>query len=49
MTRHTDNDNVELETALQELMLNLLSDGVETDIGASTDFFNVYSGHFVWR
>ena len=40
MTRHTDNDNVELETALQELVLNLLGDGVETDVGVRANLFS---------
>ena len=34
----TDDDDVELETTFQEFMLNLLSDGVETDIGICSDF-----------
>ena len=45
MTRHTDNDNVELETALQELVLNLLRDGVETDVGVGTDLIGGDGGH----
>ena len=36
----TDHDHVELETTLQELVLNLLRDGVETDIGRGADFFS---------
>ena len=32
-TTRTDNDDIELETTLQELVLNLLRDGVETNIG----------------
>ena len=36
----TNDDDIELETALQKLMLNLLSDTIETDIRARTDFFD---------
>lgn len=39
----TDNDNVELEATLQELVLNLLRDGVKTDVGVGTDLFS--GGH----
>ena len=42
---HTADDDVELETALQELVLNLLRDGVETDIRCRTDFLNVCGSH----
>lgn len=38
----TNDDDIELEPALEELVLNLLSDGVETDIRGRADFF----GHF---
>lgn len=40
----TDNDNIELKPALQELVLNLLSDRVETDIRLRSDFL---SRHFL--
>jgi hypothetical protein len=36
--RRTNNDDIELETTLQELVLNLLRDRVETDVGLCTDF-----------
>ena len=39
MRIRTNDDDVELETALQELVLNLLGDGVETDVGVGTDLF----------
>ena len=39
----TNNDNIKLETALQELVLDLLCDGVETDVGLSPDFCGHYS------
>ena len=39
----TNDDHVELETTLQELVLNLLRDGVETDVGVSTNLFS--GGH----
>ena len=48
MTRHTDNDNVELETALQELMLNLLRDGIKTNVRGRADFLDISCGHFVY-
>lgn len=41
----TNNNDVELETTLQELMLNLLCDTVETNVGLSTNFFGG-GGHF---
>ena len=41
----TDHDHVELETTLQELVLNLLGDGVETDIRRRTNFLD-FCGHF---
>jgi len=40
----TNNHDVELEAPLQELVLNLTSDRVETDIGGSLDFF-AFSSH----
>lgn len=36
----TNDYNVELETALQELVLNLLGNSVKTNIGVGTDFFS---------
>ena len=36
----TDDDHVELETTLQELVLNLLRDGVETDVGVGANLFS---------
>lgn len=36
----TNDYNVELETALQELVFNLLGNGVKTNIGVGTDFFS---------
>ena len=45
MKELTDNDNIELESALEQLVLNLLGDGVETNIGGSTDFLS-FSSHF---
>lgn len=36
----TNKDDIELETTLQELMLNLLGDRVETDIRRGADFFS---------
>ena len=41
----TNDDDVELEAALQELVLNLLRDGVETDVGVRTDLFSGSGGH----
>ena len=42
----TNNDDVELETTLEQLVLNLLRDRVETDIGCCTNFLSDYGGHF---
>ena len=39
----TNDDDVELETALQELVLNLLGDGVEADVRVGTNLLS--SGH----
>ena len=36
----TDKDDIELETTLQELVLDLLRDRVETDIRRGADFFS---------
>lgn len=44
----TNNDDVELETTLEQLVLNLLRDRVETDIGCCTNFLSDYGGHF-WK
>ena len=44
---HTADDDVELETALQELVLNLLRDGVETDVRVGADLLS--GGHGVGR
>jgi len=40
-----DND-IELETSFQELMLNLTRDGLKTDVGVGTDIFGLSLGHF---
>ena len=40
---HTNDNHVKLETTLQELVLNLLRDGVKTDVGVGTDLFS--GGH----
>ena len=42
----TDDDDIELETALQELVLNLLGDSVKTNVGGCANFINVSSSHF---
>lgn len=44
-TRRTDDDDVELETALQELVLDLLRDGIKTNVRGRAHFFNVCGGH----
>ena len=36
----TDDDHVELEATLQELVLDLLGDGVETDVGVGANLFS---------
>ena len=41
----TDHDHVELETTLQELVLNLLGDSVETDVGRRANFFIINCCH----
>ncbi len=38
----TNDDDIELETTLEELVLDLLRNAVETDIGLSADFFCHY-------
>jgi hypothetical protein len=45
----TSNDDIELETTLQELVLNLLGDRVETDVGLSTDFFSHFGLNCIRR
>lgn len=40
-------DYVELEAALQQLVLDLTSDRVEADIGGGADIFNSSGGHGV--
>lgn len=40
-----NHNDVELETPLEQLVLNLAGDGVETDIGRGTDFFDSSSSH----
>jgi hypothetical protein len=44
--RRTNDDDIELETTLQELVLDLLRDRVETDVGSSTNFLFCSGGHF---
>lgn len=44
MQRLTNADDVELETTLQELLLNLRSDAVETDMALGVDSVG-RSGH----
>ena len=41
----TDDDHVELETTLQELVLNLRGDAVETDIRRRANLFGGGRGH----
>jgi hypothetical protein len=36
----TDDDDIKLETTLQELVLDLLGNRVETDVGLSADFLS---------
>ena len=54
--RLTNENDVELETTLQEFMLDLLRDRVETDIGLGTDFFSHFRAvivetkfHIAWQ
>ena len=42
----TDDNDIKLETTLQELVLDLLGDGVETNVRRRADFFNFDCGHF---
>lgn len=44
----TDDDDIKLETTLEELALNLSGDRVEADIGCSSDFFSGWGGHFIF-
>lgn len=47
-TRRRTNDNdIELEPAFQELVLDLRGNGVETDVGSGTNFFDCSGGHVV--
>ena len=41
----TDGDHVELEATLQELVLNLRSDAVETDVRRRANLFRGGRGH----
>jgi hypothetical protein len=41
----TNTDDVELETTLQELLLNLRSDAVETDMALGVDSVGRSGGH----
>lgn len=43
--RRTDDNDIELEAALQELVFNLLCDGVETNVSRRTDFLDICCGH----
>jgi hypothetical protein len=43
---HTNDNNVELETSFQELVLNLTRDGLETNVGVGTNLFRLSLGHF---
>lgn len=43
--QRTNDDDIELKSTLQELVLDLLGDGVETDVGRGADFFNCDGGH----
>lgn len=45
----TNADDVELETTLQQLLLNLRSDAVETDVALGEDGGRGSSGHCVCR
>ena len=43
----TNDDDVELEAALQKFVLNLLRNGVEADVGVGTNLFS--GGHDEYR
>jgi len=45
----TNDDDIELETSFQELMLNLTRDGLETNVRVGADFFGLSLGHFLRR
>lgn len=38
----TDDNHVKLETTLEKFLLDLSSDGIESNIGSSTNFFSHY-------
>jgi hypothetical protein len=42
---HTDDDDIELKSTLQELVLNLVCDSVETNVSCRANFFNLCCGH----
>ena len=42
----TNDDDVELETPFQELMLNLTRDGLETNVRVGADFIRLCLSHF---
>jgi len=42
----TDDNDIELETSLQELVFNLTRDCLETDVGVGTNLVGLYLGHF---
>jgi hypothetical protein len=44
-TGRTNDDNIELETTLEQFVFNLLGNGVETDIGGSTNLLNFCGSH----
>jgi hypothetical protein len=43
----TNNDDIELKAALEQLVFDLARNGVEADIRLCTDVFGRSSGHFV--
>jgi len=49
-TSLTDDDNIELETSFQELMLNLTRDCLETNVGVGTNLIMLCLRHFLrWK
>jgi len=40
VSKRTNNNDIELETALQELVFYLLCDRIKTNVGRRTDLFN---------
>jgi len=42
----TNDDDIELETSFQELVLNLTRDGLETNVRVGADFVGLRLGHF---